>query len=138
MSFPAPSAFPDGKIVSDSLPADLWTFLQTSCDFPAKILRISCGGLLQGQADGKGDPVVRAGSPDRPAVEGKDFLGLAMAKPRPAPPVRVARELSSRKNWSKMRSSFSAGMVRPSLVNVRTTVSASCCPVIRTVDPGKL
>ena len=131
MSFPAPSAFPDGKIVSDSLPADLWTFLQTSCDFPAEILRISCGGLLQGQADGKGDPVVRAGSPDRPAVEGKDFLGYGQA-------VRVARELSSRKNWSKMRSSFSAGMVRPSLVNVRTTVSASCCPVIRTVDPGKL
>ena len=66
------------------------------------------------------------------------MISLAMAKPRPAPPVRVARELSSRKNWSKMRSSFSAGMVRPSLVNVRTTVSASCCPVIRTVDPGKL
>ena len=133
MSFPAPSAFPDGKIVSDSLPADLWTFLQTSCDFPAEILRISCGGLLQGQADGKGDPVVRAGSPDRPAVEGKDFLGYGQAK------ARAARaELSSRKNWSKMRSSFSAGMVRPSLVNVRTTVSASCCPVIRTVDPGKL
>ena len=65
-------------------------------------------------------------------------ISLAMAKPRPAPPVRVARELSSRKNWSKMRSSFYAGMVRPSLVNVRTTVSASCCPVIRTVDPGKL
>ena len=80
MSFPAPSAFPDGKIVSDSLPADLWTFLQTSCDFPAEILRISCGGLLQGQADGKGDPVVRAGSPDRPAVEDNDFLGLAIAK----------------------------------------------------------
>ena len=132
MSFPAPSAFPDGKIVSDSLPADLWTFLQTSCDFPAEILRISCGGPLQGQADGKGDPVVRAGSPDRPAVEGNDFLGYGQAK------ARAARELSSRKNWSKMRSSFSAGMVRPSLVNVRTTVSASCCPVIRTVDPGKL
>ena len=84
MSFPAPSAFPDGKIVSDSLPADLWTFLQTSCDFPAKILRISCGGLLQGQADGKGDPVVRAGSPDRPAVEGNDFLGYGQAKARAA------------------------------------------------------
>ena len=73
MSFPAPSAFPDGKIVSDSLPADLWTFLQTSCDFPAKILRISCGGLLQGQADGKGDPVVRAGSPDRPSFKADTF-----------------------------------------------------------------
>ena len=86
MSFPAPSAFPDGKIVSDSLPADLWTFLQTSCDFPAEILRISCGGLLQGQADGKGDPVVRAGSPDRPAVEGNDFLGYGQAKARAACP----------------------------------------------------
>ena len=84
MSFPAPSAFPDGKIVSDSLPADLWTFLQTSCDFPAEILRISSGGLLQGQADGKGDPVVRAGSPDRPAEEGKDFLGYGQAKARAA------------------------------------------------------
>ena len=135
MSFPAPSAFPDGKIVSDSLPADLWTFLQTSCDFPAEILRISCGGLLQGQADGKGDPVVRAGSPDRPAVEGKDFLGYGQAKARAA---RAGGAGAVQPNWSKMRSSFSAGMVRPSLVNVRTTVSASCCPVIRTVDPGKL
>ena len=136
MSFPAPSAFPDGKIVSDSLPADLWTFLQTSCDFPAEILRISCGGPLQGQADGKGDPVVRAGSPDRPAVEGNDFLGYGQAK------ARAARAGGAGAVQPEELVEDALQLLRrngpPSLVNVRTTVSASCCPVIRTVDPGKL
>ena len=61
-----------------------------------------------------------------------------MAKPRPAPPVRVARELSRRKNWSKMRASFSGGMVRPELRNLRTMESPSSPPEMRTTLPGVL
>lgn len=111
-----------------------------SCKPPVIFLRKSyeflAAAFPQGQADGKGDPVVRAGSPDRPAVEGKDFLGYGQAK------ARAARAGGAGAVQPEELVEDALQLLRrngpPSLVNVRTTVSASCCPVIRTVDPGKL
>ena len=65
-------------------------------------------------------------------------ISLAMAKPRPAPPVRVARELSRRKNYSKIRSNFSWGMFFPALEKVSTIFPASIRPAISTVLSGRL
>ena len=65
-------------------------------------------------------------------------ISLAMAKPRPAPPVRVARELSRRKNCSKIRSNFSWGMFFPALEKVSTIFPASIRQAISTVLSGRL
>lgn len=49
-------------------------------------------------------------------------ISFAIASPRPAPPFAVEREESRRKNCSKMRSSFSFGMVLP-LFSKRSVIS---------------
>ena len=51
---------------------------------------------------------------------------------------RVARELSRRKNCSKIRSNFSWGMFFPALEKVSTIFPASIRPAISTVLSGRL
>ena len=65
-------------------------------------------------------------------------ISLAMAKPRPAPPVRLAREESSLKNCSKIRPSFSSGMVVPELAKVRMIPVSSTKAAILTAVPAVL
>ena len=56
---------------------------------------------------------------------------LAMASPSPAPPVRLCRAESSRKNFSNSRLSWASEMGSPALLTVMRTASPSLAAVSR-------
>ncbi len=65
-------------------------------------------------------------------------ISLAMAKPRPAPPVPGGREDYSRKNGTKMRPSIYKGLGAPELAKVRMMASCPTVAAMFTTVPAVL